>query len=676
MDWFLNSSLVGTGATLATTLVRGDVAMCTVTPDDGEELGTDLSASLTISNTAPTVTTVQILPANPTLGSSLTCLWSGFSDPDGDSDASTVSWTVNGVSAGTGTELSGGGVGGDEITCTVIPSDGTDTGIAVSETVTIENTLPVLGSVTVSPSDPDAGDTLTCTPGTTTDADGTTSFTYGYAWEVNGVDVSESGTTLIEAFVRDDSVTCTVTPNDGLDDGDPVTSDAVLVVNGLPEAQVALSPTAPGTEETLTAEVSTSDVDGDGVSVSYVWSVDGVEVSGETDATLDGALYFDKDQTVQVTVTPNDGLDTGEVASSAVSVANTPPYAPSVQIAPDDPAAGSENLVCEITEESVDLDGDAVSYTASWTVDGDVWTGTTVTTSWTDDTVPGTETVEDEVWECTMTPEDGDDDGDQGTDDVTITPGGCTDFPTSFDSPDGHFSYCNTQGAWMADPLETLGSGLVWSMCGYDSTNTMYEYSSLSAFSSGSTSRSISLPSDWHGTGAVVWDGYVYYNRANSQEVVKVNLTSASTEATLTLSDAGDTNDCAWQWGGYSDIDFEIDELGLWIVWGDHSNSCQIMLTRVDEDLNELATYNTGAGSRGSYGNAFMVDGVLYVTESYSSSTTTINFAYDTCTETSWNPGITWYNTWGYNSMVTYNPNDQLIYSWDSSVINTMDVNF
>ncbi len=676
--WALNGTPAGSGPTLSTTLVRDDLVVCTVTPEDGTEPGASVSASATIANSPPTVASVQILPSGPTADSTLTCTWSGFSDADGDSDASAILWTVNGASAGTDTSLAAGFTGGDNVACTVTPDDGRDTGTAVTETVSIENSPPLLSGVTLEPSEPDAEDTLTCTPGSTTDADGTTAFTYGYAWEVNGVGVSGTSETLSGAFGRDDTVLCTVTPHDGTEDGDAVESSQVTVVNGAPEiASVSLSPSGPDTEDTLSATVTSSDMDGDSVSLAYAWEVDGSPVSGETGSTLAGTDHFDKDQSITVTVTPSDGEDLGSaVTSSVVTAVNTPPYAPSIAVTPTEPGEGVDNLFCELTSPSTDLDGDAVSYAASWTVDGSLWTGSTLTQDHADDTVSAGSTTEGEVWECTLTPDDGDDDGDPATDSVTIAASGCTILPSSFDSPTGHFGYCNTQGQWMADPLETLGSGMVWSMCGYSGSNTIYEYNSLSDFTSGSYSRSFGLPYDWYGTGAVVWDGHVYYNRASTNDVVKVDLSTGNLEATLSLPDAGHSNQCSWQWGGYSDIDFELDELGLWIVWGDYSDSCSMHLTQVDEDLNELADWEVGAGSRQGYGNAFMIDGVLYVTDSYSASTTSINFAFDSCTETAWGPGYTFYNNWGYNSQITYNPSDQLLYGWDSSTIYNTTVNF
>ena len=54
--------------------------------------------------------------------------------------------------------------------------DGAEAGNTDSATLTVGNTPPVLSEVTLSPDPAYEADTLTCTPGTTTDADGTVGF--------------------------------------------------------------------------------------------------------------------------------------------------------------------------------------------------------------------------------------------------------------------------------------------------------------------------------------------------------------------------------------------------------------------------------------------------------------------------------------------------------------------
>ena len=132
---------------------------------------------------------------------------------------------------------------------------------------------------------------------------------------------------------------------------------------------MTLSPAAVRTDDTVTATATTSDADGDDVTVSYVWKIDGVVVDGETSSTLDGSAHFDKGQTITVVATPSDGSAEGDSATSdGVTVLNSAPKAPSVDISPDEPES-SDNLVCSVSTESTDADGDAVSYTITWTVD-------------------------------------------------------------------------------------------------------------------------------------------------------------------------------------------------------------------------------------------------------------------------------------------------------------------
>jgi hypothetical protein len=67
-----------------------------------------------------------------------------------------------------------------------------------------------------------------------------------------------------------------------------------------------------------------------------------------------------------------------------------------------------------------------------------------------------------------------------------------------------------------------------------------------------------------------------------------------------------------------------------------------------------------------SMGNAFVACGVVYSIDSYNSATTTINYAYDTATGSRTNPGIKFVNKFKYNSMVTYNPREKVLYAWDN----------
>ena len=62
---------------------------------------------------------------------------------------------------GTSATLSSGYESGDVVTCTVTPSDGTDSGTALSDSVTVGNTAPEITEVTLSPSTVYTDDTIT-----------------------------------------------------------------------------------------------------------------------------------------------------------------------------------------------------------------------------------------------------------------------------------------------------------------------------------------------------------------------------------------------------------------------------------------------------------------------------------------------------------------------------------
>jgi hypothetical protein len=550
---------------------RGDVVVCTATPSDGLDDGaTRTSNRVTIENSAPSVARVTVSPSSPTAASTLTCAYTGFDDADGDADASTFEWTVDGVVAGTGSTLSGAFVGGDVVTCTVTPSDGTDDGATVSASVIVANTAPTMGTVSVAPSAAYNTDTLTCA-GSATDVDGgsptlsyawtnattgaslgsgaaltlsaatadpgdviacaatatdaasgtatgSASVTLGnraptltaslspasptrsatltcsgaatdadadtvalsFAWSVDGSSVSATSTasassTLGGAFGAGDVVRCTVSAADG-EGGTASDTVSVTIGNTAPTlGAVSLSPTTARTNDTLTASASASDADGDSVSLTYDWYVDGARVLSGTSPSLSGAAYFDRGDVVYVSVAASDGTTATSASSASVTIANTAPGAPTLEILPSDAVAG-DDLYCDVVTESVDADGDAVDYVVSWTVGGVSWRGTTTETMWPGDTVPGAEVDAGEVWVCSASPSDGTDDGTDGTSSsITIGAssaplnelcgrttnglycgGNCTSNTAEFAD-----AYCRMGGYTRAESYTTITSGSV-----------------------------------------------------------------------------------------------------------------------------------------------------------------------------------------------------------------------
>ena len=351
--------------------VRGDVAVCYITPDDGEELGDEVaSLPVTVENSAPSLTSVLVTPEEARTGDDLSCVATGMADDDGDVVELAYGWRVNGVSVGRDEAVLAARhhAKGDEVTCAVTPTDGTDEGERIdSAVVTIGNTAPSLTGLAISPEEPTVTDSLTCSYSTFTDVDGDLDVST-FSWSVGAVEIGTGPELAAGSFSKDDSVTCTVTPSDGEDEGSP-RSVSVMVGNAAPSIDsVAVTPDPAYVTDTLRCSYSGySDPDGDEDRTTQTWLVDGEEVG--IGLTLSSG--FAKGDSVVCEVTPSDGMTTGTPLRGTTLILNSLPTAPVVSIDPADPGT-TDALVAVLDEESTDVDGDVISYVYMWYRDGSV----------------------------------------------------------------------------------------------------------------------------------------------------------------------------------------------------------------------------------------------------------------------------------------------------------------
>ncbi|MBM4393870.1 MAG: LamG domain-containing protein, partial [Deltaproteobacteria bacterium] len=376
-----------------------------------------------------------------------------------------------------------------------------------SAAITISNTAPVLASVSLSTAAPTENDTLSATLGATSDDDGDT-VTVSYEWFVNGTSAGTGTTLSSSSFAKGDTITLVVTPWDGTSWGSPVTSDVATAVNTPPAvSSVTLSPEDAYTDDVLTASASATDLDGDSLSYTYDWYVDGLLAQSGASATLDGATAFSRDEEVHVVVTPNDGDTDGTSAtSSALTVANSAPTAPEVEITPEDAEEG-DDLTCTVVTESTDADGDAVTYSFAWDVDGVDYTG--ATDSAAESVVDGADVGSGQTWTCEVVAGDGDATSSVASSSLT-TEAACGDglyasFEDDTNCPIAHWDMSTMSGTRVADligdnDLTVTGSPLagVDGVVGatYSIASSSQYFTSIDAYPSrlsGSGSKSISL---------------------------------------------------------------------------------------------------------------------------------------------------------------------------------------
>ena len=139
-------------------------------------------------------------------------------------------------------------------------------------------------------------------------------------------------------------------------------SSEVTVVNTSPPSPIlVLTPDPPKTTDTLNLEITQDeDPDGDNVTHTIQWTFDGV-----IQVDLAGQLTIGPDilkgTLVKAIVTPYDGVDYGTFSSSEVTVGNSPPPSPTIELTPDLPSV-LDTITVDIIQGE-DQDGDDITHT-------------------------------------------------------------------------------------------------------------------------------------------------------------------------------------------------------------------------------------------------------------------------------------------------------------------------
>lgn len=256
------------------------------------------------------------------------------------------------------------------------------------------NTAPSVDSVRLEPGAPTTEDAVSAVVEGVADVDGD-EVGLSFAWTVNGEPVEAADTLPATAFARGDTLVVTVTPFDEELDGEPVSSTPVEVQNSAPSiGRVAISPAQPTSSDTLDVEIIADDPDGDTLTYTYTWFVDGAEAG--SGSTLSGPNP--RGSIVEVEVVASDGDRVSEPRrSDPVTTTNSPPPTPPAPTL----LAGEGWLPVPVTcvvEEVVDPDGDPVNYVVEFLRDGTP--GDTFTAENGEATVGVEGTSRGGVWTC------------------------------------------------------------------------------------------------------------------------------------------------------------------------------------------------------------------------------------------------------------------------------------
>ena len=334
----------------------------------------DASASLTVTNVLPAVTSVT--NTGPVFEGTGVALEAVGVDVPG--DPLTWSWTLGDATTDTGASITHVYLEDGSYTATATADDADGGTASGSTTVTVTNAPPSISSVT---NDGPQGETQLVTFGVVASDPGGVADPLSYSWDF-GDGTTGSGVAPTHPYADDGIYTATVTVSD--DESASVSATTEVTVTNLPPVVLTVTSDSPRDEASVvTFSATASDPAGGLDPITWSWDFgDGTSGTGPAPTTI----YAD-DGVYTVVATASDGDGGTATGSTTVTVNNV---APAVEAIVDD-APRSETQTVSFSVAATDVAGAADPLSYAWDFgDGATGVGSAASRAYADD---GTYTV-------------------------------------------------------------------------------------------------------------------------------------------------------------------------------------------------------------------------------------------------------------------------------------------
>lgn len=223
----------------------------------------------------------------------------------------------------------------------------------------------------------------------------------------------------------------------------------------------------------------------------------------------------------------------------------------------------------------------------------------------------------------------------------------------------------------------------MWVTSGYQNVNEVIEYNSVKELKYEIVGKVHQLPFSCVGTGHVIYKQVLYCQKMYTRKIVRYSLAESRWLGEKEVDSVGIHDTFPYQSGKFSDMDFAVDEIGLWLIYATNASRGNIVISKiVEKDLSFERSWVTDIPKK-EVGNAFIICGILYATASYKDVPTYIKYTYDTVKAKQ--TVLSAKNIPFKNAIdvefarvysLDYSPGDKALYSWNNGRVEIYPVSF
>uniref|UniRef100_UPI00398EE75A olfactomedin-4-like n=1 Tax=Pristiophorus japonicus TaxID=55135 RepID=UPI00398EE75A len=242
-------------------------------------------------------------------------------------------------------------------------------------------------------------------------------------------------------------------------------------------------------------------------------------------------------------------------------------------------------------------------------------------------------------------------------------------------------------GAWGMDSMPGSPEAY-WVMALQSSNiygNTIRTYTSYKNFLTAKSNIDITVKPAYtsvnaiQGPGVVVYNNSLYYNCYNTGQMCRFEIQTKDI-TNVVLPNAGHGSKfpyCYYSCFSHTDIDFSVDENGMWVIYATEENYGNIVLSKINSNsLAVLQTWKTKLFKK-AVTNAFVVCGVLYATRYISATEEEIFYMFDTITnQEAKNLNIRFVKYAPNVANIHYNPVDRKLYLFNDGYMVSYELLF